>query len=101
MLNFTWNRHPIKHLLINTLFISLVESIYLNTDASEVKVSLLYSILLNECRDIVSQPQVSMFIRYAGNDEISKDLLFCKALHFHTGGEDIIQFPEVGSSELL
>jgi len=45
---------------------------------NQVKKSIFYSMHLDECTDIVTQQQLSVFIQYVGNDEVSEDLLFCK-----------------------
>ena len=58
---------------------------------THAKESLFYSIQLDECTDITSLPQLSVFFRYINNDAVSEDLLFCKALKLHTKGEDIFQ----------
>ena len=63
----------------------------LNQIVKQVKASPFYAIQLDESTDVASQPQLSVFIRYVNNEEISEDMLFCKALPLHTKGEDIFQ----------
>jgi len=53
---------------------------------NQVKEFPFYSIHLDECIDIASQQQFSVFIRYISNDDISEYLLFCKVLQLHTKG---------------
>ena len=61
----------------------------LNQIVNQAKASLFYAIQLDESTDVAGFPQLSVFIRYIYNGEVSENLLFCKALPLHTKGEDI------------
>ena len=58
---------------------------------NEVKNSPLYSIQLDESTDVAGLSQLSVFIRYIYNAEVSKNLLVCKELKLCSAGEDIFQ----------
>ena len=68
-----------------------ISSDVFNQIVKQVKASPFYAIQLDESTDVASHPQLSVFIRYVNNEEISEDMLFCKALPLHTKGEDIFQ----------
>lgn len=58
---------------------------------SHVNASPFCAIQLDESTDIAHLPQLSVFIRYICNGEVSEELLFCKTLKLHTRGEDVFQ----------
>ena len=55
----------------------------------QVNESVYYSIQLDESTDIVSMPQLSVFIRYVSDSEIIENFLFCRVLPTTTTGLDI------------
>ena len=63
----------------------------LNQIVNQAKASPFYAIQLDESTDVAGFPQLSVFIRYIYNGEVSENLLFCKALPLHTKGEDIFK----------
>ena len=64
----------------------------LNQIVNQAKASPFYAIHLDESIDVASFPQLSVFIQYICNREVSENLLFCKALPLHTKGEDIFKY---------
>ena len=63
----------------------------LNQIVNQAKASPFYAVQLDESTDVAGFPQLSVFIRYIYNGEVSENLLFCKALPLHTKGEDIFK----------
>ena len=45
--------------------------------------------LQTESVDIAGDPQLMVFVRYSGEDDILEEFLFCNALSSTTTGEDI------------
>ena len=74
--NNTWKRHIVD-----------MSDDVLKQILSQVKESPIYSIQLDKSTDIAHLPQLSVVIRYIYNADVSKDLLFCKALKLHTKGK--------------
>ena len=63
----------------------------LNRIVNQAEASPFYAIQLDESTDVAGFIQLSVFIRYIYNGEVSENLLFCKALPLHTKGEDIFK----------
>ena len=63
----------------------------LEQTVSQVKESPFHSVQLNKRTDIASQPQFSVLMPYVDNDEVSDEVLFCKALQLYTEGQNVFQ----------
>ena len=63
----------------------------LNQVVNQAKAFRYYAIQLDESTDVAGFLQLSVFIRYIYNGEVSENLLFCEALPLHTKGEDIFK----------